>query len=286
MRAPLRGGPGAFGARAARAAELAGPGPAAEPLAFLAGVLEHQLARSDATDVIEAAADAGGELTARRLGGSAPWLRLEASAPTIAAETLRAVEALGSRAATPGSLRDAGDLLRNEPDGLVRDWLDDPTLVDPRIAVWIRIGAGPILERAAGNARLPSREEWAGAACPLCGDLPQCSAIVEESDALLQGAPRYLICGRCASWWPFPRATCPSCGEDDSRRVGPFVSDLWPWARMDACDTCHAYVKTFDLRIEGAKDVVPLVDDVGTPALDVWASDAGLHRPILSFAGV
>jgi formate dehydrogenase maturation protein FdhE len=250
------------------------------------GVLEHQRARSDATAVIEGAADASEELMARRLGGSVPWLRLDGTVPRITAETIRAVEALAPRAATPGTLRDAGDLLRDQPDELVRSWLDDATLVDARLSVWIRIGAGPILERAAANARLASREEWAGGACPLCGDLPQCSAIVEESDALLQGAPRYLICGRCASWWPFPRATCPSCGEDDSRRVGPFVSDRWPWARVDACDTCHAYVKTFDLRIEEAKDVVPLVDDVGTPVLDVWAADAGLHRPMLSFAGV
>jgi FdhE protein len=56
--------------------------------------------------------------------------------------------------------------------------------------------------------------------------------------------------------------------------------------RIDACDTCRAYVKTFDLRERGGKDVVPLVDDVATLTLDVWAHEQGLQRSGVSLAGV
>jgi formate dehydrogenase maturation protein FdhE len=52
------------------------------------------------------------------------------------------------------------------------------------------------------------------------------------------------------------------------------------------CDTCRGYVKTFDLRKKGAGAVIPLVDDVATLTLDVWAHEKGLTRPAVSLAGV
>ena len=175
---------------------------------------------------------------------------------------------------------------RREQEELIAAWLDDSSLADPRLGLWIAVAAAPILESAAAKIESPSKEDWIGSACPMCGDIPQCSAIVEESGGFMQGAPRYLICGRCAGWWAFPRATCPTCGEDDSRRISSYVADAWKWARIDACDTCRAYVKTFDLREKGSIEVVPLVDDVATLALDLWAHESGLHRPRLSLAGV
>ena len=56
--------------------------------------------------------------------------------------------------------------------------------------------------------------------------------------------------------------------------------------RIDGCETCGSYVKTFDLREAGGVELVPLVDDVATVALDLWARDQGLVRPLVSFAGV
>ena len=94
----------------------------------------------------------------------------------------------------------------------------------------------------------------------------------------MAGSPRWLVCSRCATWWPFARAVCPTCGEDDSRKLAAYaVEDLEP-ARIDACDTCRAYIKSFDLRRPGGRDAVPLVDDVATLALDLWAHEQGLHR--------
>ena len=44
-------------------------------------------------------------------------------------------------------------------------------------------------------------------------------------------------------------------------------------------------MKTFDLRQAGAAEVVPLVDDVATLHLDLWARDRGFNRTTLSFRG-
>jgi formate dehydrogenase maturation protein FdhE len=57
--------------------------------------------------------------------------------------------------------------------------------------------------------------------------------------------------------------------------------------RIEACDTCRSYIKTFDLRQPGARDIVPLVDDVASAnVVDLWALDQGLQRPVRSLAGV
>jgi hypothetical protein len=286
-----RGAPGDFERRLARAAAVESSPATAEPLALLVRILGHQRTRAVAPSVRMAAAQVAAQAIPNRLVERFPLLDLSASLDAIVAELDPAVAALARDASPiPVPLADAGREIVGRPEGerreLVETWLDDPSLLDPRFALWVRIAAAPVLEPAAARVEPPSRDEWSGSACPACGDVPQASVIVEESGAFLQGAPRYLVCGRCATWWAFARAKCPSCGEDDSRRLGPYVAEQWRWARVDACDTCHAYTKTFDLREADAKDVVPLVDDVATLALDVWAHEMGFHRPALSLAGV
>jgi FdhE protein len=165
-------------------------------------------------------------------------------------------------------------------------WLSDPSLIDAPLGFWISIAAAPIFEVAAVGARVPDPQQWNAAVCPVCGGAPQVSMIAEESGEFMGGSPRSLICGRCASRWGFPRATCVACGEDDSRRVGGWTADAWPAIRIEACDTCRSYIKTFDLRQPGGRDIVPLVDDVASAALDLWANDQGLRRPVRSLAGV
>ena len=218
-----------------------------------------------------------------------PLLNLGASVETVVEEIPIAVDALRPPSA-PGPLWEAGkDLVaRNglERRDLVEGWLDDPTLLDSRIAAWIAVAAGPVLELATAALKPISKEEWSGPACPACGGLPQVSVIREQSGEFMAGSPRHLVCGRCALWWCFARATCPWCGEDDSRRVGSFSPEGERLVRIDACDTCHSYVKTFDLREQGGRDVVPLVDDVATLTLDVWAHEKGLRRSGVSLAGV
>ncbi len=77
--------------------------------------------------------------------------------------------------------------------------------------------------------------------------------IAEESGEFPGGSPRSLVCGRCSTWWPFPRATCAVCGEEDPRNMGAHFAEDGLWVRIDACETCHGYVKTFDLRARAGR---------------------------------
>lgn len=278
MRRGPRGGPGDLTARLARAEELltGDPGVARDPLALLAAVLRHQLGR------FGTAPEAG-----RRAGaGRFPLLDVEESAPAVAAEVVRAVEAVAGSAPPP--LAEAGTLLVTEGasmrDAVVETWLEDMSQVEPLLGFWVQAAAGPVLEAGARALTVPA--DWNGAACPCCGGPPQASVIAEESGEFMAGSPRSLVCARCATWWPFARVTCPSCGEQDPQPMESFVVEDRRWARVDTCATCRSYIKTFDLREPGGVRVVPLVDDVATLTLDVWAREREWARPALSLAGV
>ena len=148
--------------------------------------------------------------------------------------------------------------------------------LSPAQKMWIQMAAAPIVEGAAAQIRLPTREAWSEPTCPFCGDGPRVSVIVEESGEFMRGSPRYLVCGRCAAWWVFSRAVCPGCGEHHPDRLALYSNDRWPWARVDSCSSCRSFIKTFDLRQPGAAAVVPLIDDVATLTLDFWALEQGL----------
>jgi formate dehydrogenase accessory protein FdhE len=285
-----QGGPSDFRDRLERARTIERSPATAEPLEFLVVVLDHQHGRSLQGTVRSAAARISSGALEARLTDQWPLLDLSAAMAPLMVEIEEAVGALAVAPSVPGPLIEAGRGLlaagTDELRSLSGAWLDDPSLLDPRLGAWMRISAAPLLELAAAGIDPPSREEWAGPVCPMCGGPPQCSVIVEESGAFLQGSPRYLICARCAARWSFPRSVCVWCGEEDSRRLGPYSADGQDEVRVDACDSCRHYIKTFDLRREGARQVVPLVDDIATLALDVWAHEKGMARPALSLAGI
>jgi hypothetical protein len=291
-RGARRGGPGDFAGRLARAEELlagrGGGGGAAAPLTLLTSVLRFQAARAAVPAVTEAAAATAAGAELRLAADRFPLLDLPAAVGPVAAELLGAVAALGT--GLPDPLVAAGMALHQGSDddrqALVESWLDDPAAPEPVLGFWVRVAAGPILEGARAAIATPSRDEWTGAACPACGGLAQLSVIAEESGEFMGGSPRSLVCGRCAGWWTFPRAICTWCGEGDPRRLPSFVPDERRAVRIDGCETCSSYVKTFDLREAGGVDLVPLVDDVASVSLDLWAHDQGLARHLVSFAGV
>lgn len=158
----------------------------------------------------------------------------------------------------------------------VSAWMSGGDQLSAAQRLWIQVAAAPIVEGAAAQIRLPAREAWSEPTCPLCGDGPRVSVIVEESGEFMRGSPRYLVCGRCAAWWVFSRAVCPGCGEHHPDRLALYSNDRWPWARVDSCSSCRSFIKTFDLRQPGAVAVVPLIDDLATVTLDFWALEQGL----------
>jgi len=283
------GGPAEFAQRRDRAAQLAATPGVEQPLAVLLAVLDHQQARVGERTVAAAAALVGLSGTRRAVDGIFPILDLTVAVDAVHTGVAVALRALtGGAIALPDPLATAARLLE-APElraETTRAWLADTALVDPRLGFWIGVAAQPVVELAAAGVRAPATHRWTAARCPVCGAAPQVSVIAEESGEFMAGSPRSLICGRCASRWGYPRAVCVACGEEDSRRIGGFTAEGWPAIRVEACDTCRAYIKTFDLRQPGARDIVPLVDDIASAALDLWAADQGLQRPVRSLAGV
>ena len=84
--------------------------------------------------------------------------------------------------------------------------------------------------------------------------------------------------------WPFCRVLCASCGEEDEHKLGYFIRRSTRHLRVDACDTCHRYLKTVDLTRLGV--AVPLVDEVAGAPLDLWAREQGYEKIELNLVGL
>ena len=73
--------------------------------------------------------------------------------------------------------------------------------------------------------------------------LPMVSLLREAG----HGSRRSHVCSACLAETPAPRLGCIVCGETRVDALPVFRSEDTEPARIDACDTCHAYMKTIDL---------------------------------------
>jgi FdhE protein len=80
------------------------------------------------------------------------------------------------------------------------------------------------------------------------------------------------------------RIRCSHCGEEDEDRLGYFHTRDFDHLRVDACDTCRHYLKTVDLTRLGL--AVPLVDEVASGALDIWAQERGYTKVTPNLIGL
>ena len=127
----------------------------------------------------------------------------------------------------------------------------------------------------------PPPAQWAEAMCPACGRLPRVALLRDDSE--IKGR-RMLECGLCATRWTFRRAVCPNCGEEKADQLVFHSSEDLPHLRVDECKSCHAYIKTVDLRKDGT--AVPMVDELATVELDVWAAEQGLWKIQTNLLGI
>lgn len=118
------------------------------------------------------------------------------------------------------------------------------------------------------------------ATCPICESEPIC-AVLRDQD---HGARRSLVCSLCMNEWIFPRVVCPACGEDRFESLPVFTPQEIPHVRIDACETCHHYIKTIDMTKDGL--AVPIVDELAAISLDLWASDNGYQKLTANLAGI
>jgi formate dehydrogenase accessory protein FdhE len=253
-----------FGQRGARARELAGKyGYAAEPLGLYAALLDAQ------------------ERAHRRALEERP------SPDHLAAYIVRvSLPGIMDATMTAGTeiLREAVLLRFHDGDleSLVRSWLAGETLAETD-AYLARAAASPVLEAFPDAAPLRADADD-DRRCPACRGLPQLAVFGETSEALVT-PQRRLLCARCATQWTYPRMTCVSCRETEGAKM-PVLADesRLPHLRADACDTCHSYLITVDLRKDPA--AVPLVDEIAALPLDIEAAERGyakISRNVMGF---
>lgn len=131
----------------------------------------------------------------------------------------------------------------------------------------------------------PAGRELAGGerTCPFCGGRPQVSFLqAKESNA--ESGNRDLLCATCLSSWEFVRVVCANCGEQRPEKVGYFHSPVFAHVRIEACDSCGHYLKGIDLTRLG--HAVPLVDEVYSAPLDLWAREHGYKKIELNLVGL
>ena len=218
-------------------------------LDFLAGV--PLLSSADAAVDLEPGGRMAAALLERLASGTSPeWL---------VAET-RALDA---------DLRRAPQVSRRIADFL----LGDETLTPPfpgllRYLAWTAMAR---FLRPVVNAFDGWRDEdrWLRRYCPTCGSLPAMAQLVGADP----GRKRLLSCGCCGTRWQFKRTGCPFC-ETDSQRLASVTIEGEPGLRIDHCESCGGYLKTYD----GQGNETLLLSDWSSLHLDLIAHDRGLKR--------
>ena len=112
-------------------------------------------------------------------------------------------------------------------------------------------------------------ERWLRRYCPTCGSLPAMAQLAGVDPA----RRRLLSCGCCGTRWQFKRTGCPFC-ETDSQRLTSVTIDAEPGLRIDYCESCRGYLKTY----VGEGDETLMLSDWSSLHLDLIANDRGLKK--------
>jgi FdhE protein len=140
---------------------------------------------------------------------------------------------------------------------------------DPMHAFFARVIAQARMEERARAAEVKGSVQ---PLCPFCGEKPVAAVLRPEGE----GGKRYLLCSLCFTEWEFRRLLCPNCGEEDKEKLPVYTAEEFPHVRVEACDSCHVYLKAVDLTKNGL--AVPEVDELASVALDLWAAEHGYTK--------
>lgn len=129
----------------------------------------------------------------------------------------------------------------------------------------------PYAELVRSRARL-QLDGYTHPLCPFCNRKPGFGVLRPLGD----GARRNLVCGFCLCEWEFRRIVCAACGQEDQAKLPVYTADQFPHMRVECCDACHTYIKSVDLAKNGLAD--PLVDELASVPLDIWAQEHGYAK--------
>lgn len=139
-----------------------------------------------------------------------------------------------------------------------------------RIALLAHAGLRPALESYFEGVRALPDGVWTPGLCPWCGGLPAYGDIVEDGR-------RRLSCHLCGGAWIGPRLRCPFCEIWQGDLMRLLAEEMEDGYFIEACRTCHGYLKGVDRR-QRRNAGSPLVEDWGSPHLDVSATRQGYWR--------
>jgi hypothetical protein len=157
------------------------------------------------------------------------------------------------------------------------DFPGAPEVADPdRLLAWIFLQ--PYAEYLADHREIAPLD-GTPSTCPLCRCRPIVAVLRREGD----GAKKSLICMLCAHEWGFRRLYCPACGEEREPQMAFYSAPEIAHVRVDVCDSCHTYLKSVDLTKTGL--AIPIVDELATIPLDLWAREHGYEKLQLNLLG-
>jgi formate dehydrogenase maturation protein FdhE len=121
--------------------------------------------------------------------------------------------------------------------------------------------------------KVTSFDHYKAGLCPVCGDNPGMARISKDEDG-----KKYLWCTRCESEWAFPRITCPFCKNTDHTKLRFLSTNFREELRLDVCDICQSYTKTFDERKIDQEEKPDLFkENIASLYLDILAEDNGYY---------
>jgi FdhE protein len=196
----------------------------------------------------------------RMAGALLERLASETSSGKLAADT-RALET---------ELRRAPQVSRRIADFLLGDETFRPPF--PGLLRYLAWTATARFLRPVVNAFDGWRDEdrWLRRYCPTCGSLPAMAQLIGVDP----GRRRLLSCGCCGTRWQFRRIGCPFCEIPDDHRLAALAIEGEKYLRIDYCQSCRAYLKTYD----GVGSENLFLADWTSLHLDIIARDRGLKR--------
>jgi len=135
----------------------------------------------------------------------------------------------------------------------------------PADVFFARVLLQPFAESLATRGPIDAQSD--SGTCPFCSHKPAVAALRGEGD----GGKRWLVCSLCSTEWEYRRIICPNCREEQKDKLPVYTAEGLEYVRVDACDTCRAYLKSVDLTRNGL--AVPVVDELATVALNIWAEE-------------
>ena len=152
--------------------------------------------------------------------------------------------------------------------------IEETAGLDPELVALLAYGTlRPSLDAYFASVRAHLNDDaWRLGACPFCGGPAGFSDVLEDGR-------RRLACHLCGGGWLYSRVKCPFCGTESTRDLVRFEPEATDQGYLlIACNGCRMYVKELDRRVRWNAQSA-LVEDWGSPHLDLLGERAGYRRP-------